>query len=135
MRETYHPPAKSEKGAGKPVISRTRGDLEKELLGEARGMQELITSKPYKRRLNKERKRIRKLTTSESGKYKVIGIDKFDGEDFPVGEYNTAEEALKVARKKTKDAMKDASGPNIATMFYAYDPKGNYLGGDVWNKE
>ncbi len=72
---------------------------------------------------------------SQQGKYKVLGIDKFDGEDWVHGEYDSADEALTVARKMTKEAMPLATHGSIATVYYAYDPKGRYLGGDVWNRE
>ncbi len=71
----------------------------------------------------------------ENGKYKVLGIDKWDGEDWLHGEYDSAEEALKEARKRTKECMSSASDRSIATVFYAYDPQGHYLGGDTWEKE
>ena len=72
---------------------------------------------------------------SNSGKFKVLGIDKFDREDWIHGEYNSAEEALEEARKMTKKAMKKASNSSIATVYYAYNPNGEYLGGDIWNNE
>jgi len=82
-----------------------------------------------------EYKRVEELRKSEKEKCKVIGIDKFDYEDWVVGEYNTPEEALRVARKKTRDAMRLATSSDIATIFYAYDPNGKYLGGDTWHGE
>lgn len=72
---------------------------------------------------------------SDSGKFKVLGIDKFDGEDWVHGEYGTAKEALEEARKMTREAMGSASDSSIATVYYAYDPSGKYLGGDTWNNE
>ena len=75
------------------------------------------------------------MRKSDDGKYKVLGIDKFDGDDWLHGTYDTAEEALKEAREKTKEAMSSASDKSIATVFYAYDPKGNYLGGDAWSED
>ena len=72
---------------------------------------------------------------SDSGKFKILGIDKFDGEDWIQGEYETAEKALKIARRMTREAMSSASGPSVATVYYAYDPSGKYLGGDTWKDE
>jgi hypothetical protein len=79
--------------------------------------------------------RVAELKRSDDGKYKVIGIDKFDGEDWVQGEYSSAEEAMGVARKLTKKAMGSASDSSIATVYYAYNPKGGYLGGDTWHNE
>lgn len=70
-----------------------------------------------------------------NGNHFVIGIDKFDYEDFWHGSYKTAKAALEEARKCTKEAMSSASDSSIATVYYAYTPQGAYLGGDVWNEE
>lgn len=75
------------------------------------------------------------MCKSDSGKYKVLGIDKFNGTDWVHGEYDTAGAALKEARKLTKEGMDYASHCDIATVYYAYDPEGKYLGGDIWNEE
>ena len=76
--------------------------------------------------------RVSKMRKSDSGKYTVIGIDKFDGEDWIEGKYESAKQALGVARKKTKEAMHLASDSSVATVYYAYDSDGTYLGGDAW---
>ena len=85
--------------------------------------------------LNRECKRVADLRKSEQGKYKVIGIDKFDGENWVHGHYTSAEKALSEARRLTKEAASLASDSTIATVFYAYAPNGNYLGGDTWAEE
>lgn len=72
---------------------------------------------------------------SDSGQFNVLGIDKYDGESWIHGKYNSAEKALEEARKMTREAMSSASDSSIATVYYAYDPNGNYLGGDAWKKE
>ncbi len=74
-------------------------------------------------------KRIRKM--QKSGKYRVIGVDKFDNEDWVEGTYNTAKEAIKVARKKSLEGLSSASDHSIATVYYAYGSNGEYIGGDV----
>ena len=79
--------------------------------------------------------RIADLKRSDAGKYKVIGIDKFDGGDWVQGEFDTPKEALEIARKLTEEAMRYASDSSIATVYYAYDPAGRYLGGDTWHNE
>ena len=56
------------------------------------------------------------------GKFRIIGIDKFE---IP------GEEAVKKAREMTRNASKDATDPSVATVFYAYDENGNYLGGEI----
>lgn len=52
------------------------------------------------------------------GKFRVIGVDTFDGGDWHDGDYDTKEAALEVARKK---------GGNM-TILYVYDDKGNRIG-------
>jgi hypothetical protein len=72
------------------------------------------------------------------GKFRIVGIDKFEppGEGhFVVDDYDTAEEALEIARKMTRDASKDSTSPSIATVYYVYNDKGQYLGGDIYNNE
>ena len=85
--------------------------------------------------LERNMQRVTGMRKSDAGKYKVLGIDKFDGSDWIHGEYDTADEALQEARKMTKKAMGSASDSSIATVYYAYDSQGRYLGGDTWNKE
>ena len=79
--------------------------------------------------------RVHELRKSPKGGYKVLGIDKFDGTDWVEGIYNTVEEALSIARTRTSEASSLATDSSIATVFYAYDPQGNYIGGDTWNGE
>jgi hypothetical protein len=72
------------------------------------------------------------------GKFRIVGIDKFEipGEGHWVeGDYDTCEEALKIARNRTRNASKDATDPSIATVFYVYDENGAYLGGDIYKGE
>ena len=83
----------------------------------------------------KNMERIAKMVRSPEGKCRVIGVDKFDGEDWVVGEYDTPEKALRIARKKTNKAKALATSHSVATVYYAYDPEGNYLGGDAWVNE
>lgn len=82
------------------------------------------------------------------GEFRVVGIDKYDGSDWVQGDFDSMEEALQTARSKTSEARKNMlelndevdGSPrspcyNIATVYYAYNSQGNYLGGDVWNDE
>lgn len=94
-----------------------------------------VSSEKFKSKMNKEKRRVSEMRKNDSGKYKVIGIDKFDRSDWVHGEYNTSEKALQEARRMTNKAMKDADSSSIATVYYAYDPQGGYLGGDTWNNE
>ena len=67
-----------------------------------------------------------------------MGIDKFHppGEDDWIqGDFDTLEEALSLARQKTQDASKLATDSSIATVFYVYDDKGVYKGGDIYKNE
>lgn len=72
------------------------------------------------------------MRVSENGKYRVIGVDKFDGSDWLSREFDTAMEAVLYALKKTEEAKEFASDSSIATVYYAYTPDGTYLGGDAW---
>jgi hypothetical protein len=80
-------------------------------------------------------RKIRDKRKSDDGKYTVIGVDKFDYSDWVEGKYDTPEEAVKIAREKTKEAIPYASSSSIATKYYAYDPSGKYLGGDTWEEK
>jgi len=75
------------------------------------------------------------MRQSTNGLYRVLCIDKFDYSSCVVAEFTTAKEALSYAREKTREAMDWASDSSIATVYYAYDPKGRYLGGDSWRGE
>src|SRR3989344_1341997 len=63
--------------------------------------------------------RVTNLKRSPNGKYRVIGIDRFDGEDWLQNEYNTPQEALEEARRLTREAMPSATSETIATVYYA----------------
>ncbi len=52
------------------------------------------------------------------GKFRVVGVDTFDGEDWVQGDFNTSDGALDVANKKG-DTM---------TKMHVYDDKGKHLG-------
>jgi len=79
--------------------------------------------------------RIAHMVKSSEGKCKVIGVDKFYNKDWIEGEYSTPEEALEVARRLTAEAKPFATHHSVAKVYYAYDPDGNYLGGDTWVEE
>jgi hypothetical protein len=82
--------------------------------------------------------RVQNLVKNQDGKFRVLGVDKFSSEDWIEGEYDTAEEAIVVARQKTDEAKKNCFGDNaysIATVYLAYNPNGGYIGGDTWVKE
>ena len=72
------------------------------------------------------------------GKFRIIGIEKFEnpGEGhWVVEDLDNREEAIKRAREMTRNASKDSDHPSVATVFYAYDENGEYLGGDLHYKE
>ncbi|MBI5148952.1 hypothetical protein HZA33_04705 [Candidatus Pacearchaeota archaeon] len=60
-------------------------------------------------------------------KYTVLGIDKCLNEDWLHGEYDTAEEALRVARRLTKKYEAFSESCDISMIFYAYAPDGKCL--------
>lgn len=47
-------------------------------------------------------------------KFRVLGFDSFSHEEFHVGYYDTAAEAIKVANEKG----------GVMTLMYVYDPTG-----------
>ena len=72
------------------------------------------------------------------GKFRVVCIDKFHPpgeEDFVRGDYDSLEKALSLARQWTQEASKLATDSSIATVFYVYDDKGVYKGGDIYKNE
>jgi hypothetical protein len=79
--------------------------------------------------------RIDRMKVSDEGKYRVVGLDKFSNEDWVQGEYPTAQEALDVAREHTRECRRDSTDYSIATVFFAYDPEGKYLGGAEWTSD
>ncbi|MHA1918007.1 MAG: hypothetical protein ACTSUV_06840 [Candidatus Ranarchaeia archaeon] len=73
--------------------------------------------------------------SSSDGKYTVLCVDKYDHDHSIYGRFDTEEEALKIAREQTDKAKSFATDHSIATVYLAYDPNGEYLGGDTWVKE
>ena len=98
--------------------------------------------------------------TAPKGKFRIVSIDKFHppGEATEViQDMSNKEQAIKYAREATIESMKDIlrqhgvkysliskrenkkkvpkeakDSYSMATVFYAYDDKMNYLGGDIW---
>jgi len=52
------------------------------------------------------------------GKYRVIGVDTFDGGDWHQGDFDTKQEALNCARAKG----------GTMTKMHVYDDKGQHVG-------
>ena len=78
------------------------------------------------------------LIVNSEGAYTILGIDRFDNEHWVHEKYRGSDaknKALFEARKLTKEGMRNATDASVATVYYAYDPQGNYLGGDTYNKE
>lgn len=53
-----------------------------------------------------------------AGKFRVVGVDTFEGSDWLENDCGTIEEAQKVANKKSGEM----------TMMYIYNDKGAYVG-------
>lgn len=84
------------------------------------------------------RQSITDVTVTADGSFTVLGIDRFDDEHWIHQRYrgsNAHEEALFEARRLTAEGMKRATAASVAVVYYAYDPRGNYLGGDTWKRE
>lgn len=75
---------------------------------------------------------VEELRKGNEGKFKVIGVDKFSYEDFVAGEYDTAAEAIAAAERMTNAAKDYCTDSSVATVYYAHDPNGCYIGGDTW---
>lgn len=58
------------------------------------------------------------------GKFRIIGVDLFDHEDYFVGDYDTQDEAFRIA-----DSHNRRRAGMIADAYYVYDDQGKYLRG------
>lgn len=76
--------------------------------------------------------RVTQLRKNDDGKFRVIGLDKYDSEDWLEGEFDSAEEAIEVAERRTNESKANCTSADVATVFFAYNPNGEYLGGDTW---
>ena len=73
--------------------------------------------------------RVRDAVVNSQGKYRVLGLDKWNDDDWSAGQFDTAEEAIAYARSKTDSLKVEGEAPCDATVFYAYSPEGFYLNG------
>ncbi len=76
----------------------------------------------------KTRNEVEDLVANPDGKFRVLGVDRFDNSHWVSGEFDTPEEALVFARDQTLEARPYASDSSIATVYYAYMSDGKYLG-------
>ena len=53
-----------------------------------------------------------------AGKFRVIGVDTFDGGDWVQGDFDTKDEALRVAQEKGGEM----------TKMHVYDERGHHVG-------
>lgn len=74
----------------------------------------------------------RQKVQAPPGKFRVLGIDKYSGEDWIQGDFDLETVAVLEARRLTFEAKPSASHHSVATVYYAYDDRGIYLGGDIW---
>jgi hypothetical protein len=51
------------------------------------------------------------------GKFRCVGVDTFDGEDWVYGDYDTEEEAINMAKEKGDNMLKT----------HVYDDKGKHI--------
>lgn len=59
------------------------------------------------------------------GKWRVIGVDLFDHDDYLVGDFDGQQEAFKIADEHNKKR----SG-SMADVYYVYDDNGLYVRGN-----
>jgi len=78
-------------------------------------------------------RRVGKLRQTGDGRCRVLGIDRYSGEDWIAGTFDSPAEALQAARSESRRSISNATDASVSTVYYAYDPEGNYLGGDVWD--
>lgn len=93
-------------------------------------------------RLLKERQRIHNIVVNNEGKYRVLGVDTYDNEDWVDAEFGSSEEAIAYVRTKTAqaEAIPNLQGfkwdyskggivryAEATSHFYAYTPEGNYI--------
>jgi hypothetical protein len=55
-----------------------------------------------------------------AGKFRLVGVDTFDGDDWLQGDYDTLEEAMQVATEKT-------AGEQML-FYHVYDDHGKHVG-------
>ncbi len=60
----------------------------------------------------------RKNFKAPKGKFRVIGVDTFDGVDWIEGDFDTKEQALECAHKKGGEML----------VTHVYDDNGNHVG-------
>lgn len=59
------------------------------------------------------------------GKFRIIGVDLFSHEDYPVQDCDTRREAFEIA-----DAQNKKRTGEMDDVFYVYDDQGNYARGN-----
>lgn len=100
------------------------------------------TPSTLSQRLLRDRQRIHNMVANTKGKYRVLGVDTYDHEDWVDAEFDSPEEAIAYVREKTAQAE---ANPNLqgfewdysrsemvrnsetTSRFYAYTPEGNYM--------
>jgi len=65
------------------------------------------------------------------GKYRILCVDKFDHEHTIYRDYDSKDEALEIAIRKTKESVEQVGDYSIATVYYVYDDQGNFIGGKL----
>jgi hypothetical protein len=60
-----------------------------------------------------------------TGKTRVVGVDLFDHGDYLVGDYDTPEEAFKIA-----DGHNTKRSGSMDNVYYVYDDQGRYIRGN-----
>ena len=75
---------------------------------------------------------------AQAGKFRILGIDKNSppgSGHWVVGDYESLEKTLQMARKLSEKAAPRTDNPSMATVYYVYDDKGTYVGGDIYKGE
>lgn len=60
-----------------------------------------------------------------TGKTRVVGVDLFDHDDYLVGDYDSRDEAFRVA-----DEHNTRRSGSMDNIYYVYDDEGHYIRGN-----
>ena len=63
--------------------------------------------------------------TAPAAKFRVVGVDLFSHEDYLVGNYDSQEEAFKIA-----DENNTQRKGSLDDIYYVYDDRGTYIRGN-----
>lgn len=74
-------------------------------------------------------KEVRSIRSSvPKGKWRVIQVDMFDGDNSVIGNYDSKEKAIDIANSERKRVLaKQLGSKSLIDRFYVYDEQGNFV--------